>query len=158
MSRKFLIRDFKFGRHFPPVSSSGNSSPIKRRITVRNTQHSHSLERHPFKCVCRRADLEIWDSRVKSTKIDFLISPDFQEEFKLRLADENITFAVTIQDLQTSINDENPPDNGDSDNRQGKCGFLISAESGFQNRFIIQRVLPNLVSRINSSSARSKVF
>jgi hypothetical protein len=141
MSRKSLIRDFKFGRHFPPVSSSGISSPIKRRITVRKTRNIliHSNAIHSKMCLCRRPELEIWDSRVKSTKIDFLISPDFQEEFKLRLADENITFAVTIQDLQTSINGENPPDNGDSDNRQGNCGSIIQ-----KNRFIIQRVLPNL--------------
>lgn len=53
------------------------------------------------------SDLEIWKAK-SNEKIDFMISPDFQTEVKLRLMQENITFAVAIDNLQDAIDNENP--------------------------------------------------
>ena len=39
--------------------------------------------------------------------MDLLISPDFQTELKLRLADAEIPYKVTISDVQKAIDSEN---------------------------------------------------
>jgi hypothetical protein len=55
--------------------------------------------------------------------VDLLVSPDFQTELKLRLADAEIPYDVTISDMQIAINNENPnvTDSGDEfENRFSK--------------------------------------
>ncbi|KAK4007992.1 hypothetical protein OUZ56_013151 [Daphnia magna] len=54
-------------------------------------------------------ELEVWrESRSDNRPVDLLISPDFQTELKLRLADAQIPYEVKIADMQTEINNENP--------------------------------------------------
>ncbi|KAI9553940.1 hypothetical protein GHT06_019211 [Daphnia sinensis] len=54
-------------------------------------------------------ELEVWrESRSDNSPVDLLISPDFQTELKLRLADAQIPYEVKIADMQTEINNENP--------------------------------------------------
>lgn len=48
------------------------------------------------------------ESRSDNRPVDLLISPDFQTELKLRLADAQIPYEVKIADMQTEINNENP--------------------------------------------------
>jgi len=45
--------------------------------------------------------------------MDLMISPALQNTLKERLNERNITFAVTIEDLQAAINEENPLDASD---------------------------------------------
>ncbi|XP_046451315.1 carboxypeptidase B-like isoform X2 [Daphnia pulex] len=61
-------------------------------------------------------ELEVWkEARSHNSPVDLLVSPDFQTELKLRLADAEIPYEVTISDMQTAINNENPnvTDSGD---------------------------------------------
>ena len=69
-------------------------------------------------------ELEVWkESRSDNSPVDLLVSPDFQTELKLRLADAEIPYDVTISDMQIAINNENPnvTDSGDEfENRFSK--------------------------------------
>ncbi|XP_057376151.1 carboxypeptidase B-like [Daphnia carinata] len=53
-------------------------------------------------------ELDVWkESRSGNNTTDVLIPPDFQTELKLRLADADIPYVVTISDVQTVINSGN---------------------------------------------------
>jgi len=53
--------------------------------------------------------LELWSAgRSGDRSTDFLISPDFVTEIKMRFADFKLNFDVKIEDLQTAIKNENP--------------------------------------------------
>lgn len=52
---------------------------------------------------------------------DFLISPDFVEELKMRFAEAKMVVDVKINDLQMAINNENPN--------------ITSSEDELDNRF-----------------------
>jgi hypothetical protein len=73
-------------------------------------------------------ELEVWkEARSHNSPVDLLVSPDFQTELKLRLADAEIPYEVTISDMQTAINNENPnvTDSGDEyENRKSKRVFF----------------------------------
>ena len=50
----------------------------------------------------------MWNNARNGSAADFLVPPEYHSELKLRLDEQKIPFQVTIQDLETAINQENP--------------------------------------------------
>ncbi|KAJ8927855.1 hypothetical protein NQ314_019657 [Rhamnusium bicolor] len=55
-----------------------------------------------------------------ATSIDILVKPDSIDKVNAILAQENIKYEVTIDDLQKAIDEENPPIVEENDDRKGK--------------------------------------
>jgi len=52
--------------------------------------------------------LDLWKESFNGSAADVLVSPNFQTELKMRLAEEKFQVRVAIEDLETAISNENP--------------------------------------------------
>lgn len=63
---------------------------------------------------------------ANASAIDILVKPESLEKVRTVLNKQNIKFDVAIEDLQTAIDEENPPlEDDDWQNRNGKCTNLM---------------------------------
>lgn len=61
-----------------------------------------------------------------ASTVDILVKPDARDKVRKALDAENIKYDITIQDLQSAIDDENPPvEDEDFDNRNGKYLYIF---------------------------------